>query len=391
MLKFNFENKSEIIFGCNDELVLAKTLKRFGASKVLICYGGGGGHYLNSILERVKAVLTSESLQFSEFGGIIANPLRGHALKGVEAARESKADFILAIGGGSVIDTAKFIAAGVMNANVWSLFQSGDAAGLETALPLGAVLTIPAAGSEGSSGTVIRDELTGKKYAIMAECLRPKFAFINPAYCTTLPSQQIANGASDILAHLMERYFSPQKNIRVTDKLLAAAMQSVLEIAPTLYKDSKNYDLWSEFCLLGLIAHNGMLDMGRGIQDWACHVIENNFLSGTHNIAHGAGLAIMFPAWLKHVGKMRPAKVLQFAKEVMQASGKTEGAIISDGIARLESFYKTLKLPTTLSEVGIDADDVKKLAADTFPVDITLGGYGQLSFNDIERIITLAK
>lgn len=260
----------------------------------MICYGGGS--VINSgLLKKITDALIKEKINFVEFSGISANPLKNHALKGIDFAKKNKVDFVLAIGGGSVIDTAKCIAAGAVNNNVWKFYQTeDDAVDLERALSLGVVLTIPAAGSEGSSGSVIRDEKTGIKYAIMAECLRPKFAFINPEYCFTLPKEQIANGASDILAHLLERYFSPQDNIMVTDKLLTAAMQAIIEISPKVYNDNTNYNYWSEFCLLGTLAHNGMLDMGRNIQDWASHIIKIIFYQVRITLHMGLGFQLYF-------------------------------------------------------------------------------------------------
>ncbi len=391
MLNFVYENKSEIIFGKNDESVLANTLVKFGAKKVLMCYGKNSVK-ASGLLDKITNALTAHKIKFVEFGGISSNPLKSYAEKGVELAKKNKINFVLAVGGGSVIDTAKYIAGAYFNKNMWNFYTNPQSAiNLKNALPLGVVLTIPAAGSEGSNGTVLRDDETGVKYDVMAECLRPKFAFINPEYAMTLSKTQIANGVSDILSHLMERYFSPLDNVFVTDKLLTAAMQSVIEIAPKLIKDSTNYNYWGELCQLGLMAHNGMLDMGRSVQDWASHAIENKLISGRYNISHGTGMAIMFLAWLKVVAKKYPNKILEFTTSVLGADGKTKEQKIANGIKKLEDFYKKLGLPTTLKQIKINADEVVKFANEYFLKDIVLGGYGKLTHDEILKVIEMAK
>lgn len=391
MLNFTYENKSEIIFGKNDENVLADALIKFGAKKVLLCYGKSSVKK-SGLLDRIINSLSSKKIKYVEFGGISANPLKSDAIACAEFAKKNKVNFILAIGGGSVIDTAKFVAGAYFNKNMWNYYINSQTSGnLKKALPLGVVLTIPAAGSECSNGSVLRDEETGIKYDVMAECLRAKFAFVNPEYAMTLPKAQLANGASDILSHLMERYFSPLDNVLVSDKLLVAAMQGVIEISPKLLKDFTNYDYWAELCQFGLLAHNGMLDMGRGVQDWATHVIENKLISGKFNVAHGTGLAIIFPAWLKVVSKKFPDRILEFSTKVLGAEGKTKEQKIANGIKKLEDFYKKLGLPTTLKQIKLKAEDVAKLASEYFPQDIILGGYGKLTFDEILKVIETAK
>ena len=391
MNDFIYANKTELVFGKDAELKVGERLQGFGAKRVLICFGQGSAEK-SGLLQRIESQLKKHGIDYVKYGGICANPLKSHTLQGVQFAKDNHADFILAIGGGSVIDAAKCIAAGAVNTNVWNFYdgtQSEDE--LTHALPVGAVLTIPAAGSEGSTASVIRDEKSGKKYAVSAEVLRPAFAFINPELCKTLPPYQIANGVSDILAHLMERYFSPQEDIILTDKLLTGAMQAMFEIAPKLYKNPQSYTNWAQLCLLGTLAHNGMLDIGRDIQDWATHQIENTFLSGVYNIAHGAGLSIIFCAWLKTVANTKPKKILQFCSEVLHAGGKDSQEIIANGIRALESFYTSLNLPITLFDVQINADEVKKLVQSAYHEKTILGGYGRLTKNNILQLIETAR
>ena len=389
MLDFIFEYKTELLFGKNKELLVGERVKNIGAKRVLICYGQASAKK-SGLLDNIIDSLEQAKVKYFEYGGVRANPAKSHALAGIDFAKDNQIDFVLALGGGSVIDEAKCIAVGALHDNGWSFYENSIQSPTK-ALPIGAVLTLPAAGSENSTASVIRDEKTGRKHSIHAECIRPRFAFINPELCFSLPKNQIANGSSDILAHLMERYFSPQDNVVISDKLLTGAMQGLFEIAQRVYNDNTNYDYWSELCLIGSLAHNDMLSLGREKQDWGCHSIENMLLSGIYNTAHGTGLAIIFPAWLKYVSKTKPSKVLQFAIEIMGAEGKTSEEIISNGIKKLERFYKSLNLPVTLAEINIAANDVKKLVSTYYKPNTVLGGYGELKISDIEKVIELAK
>jgi len=384
MENFIYENTSRLIFGKHDESVIAAEIKRLGAKKVLVHYGQGS-IVRSGLLGKITKALTDHKIKYVEYGGVVANPLREHTLAGLALAKKEKVDLVLAIGGGSVIDSAKCICAGLTNADIWSYYTDKTKKLPNPAAPLGVVLTIPAAGSEGSCASVMKDEATGIKYGLHNDTLRSRFAFVNPDYCETLPREQVAYGASDILAHMLERYFSPHDHVVATDKLLTGAIQAVLEIAPKAYKDPANYAYMAEFCLLGTLAHNGMLSLGRNVQAWEAHPIEMAFISGKYNQSHGTGLAIIFPAWLKHVAKTRPTKVQQFANEVM---GEKSVAL---AIAKLEKWYKSLGLATTLKEVGIDVKDAIEVATVALEPKIPLGGYGQLTMTDIENIIRLAK
>jgi len=383
MKNFEYQNKTKIIFGRNDESVIAAELTALGAKKVLIHYGQNS-IVKSGLLGRVKMALDSAGIKYIEFGGVKPNPLRSHAIEGVALAKREKVDFILAIGGGSVIDSAKCIAVGAVNANVWD-YYTGKKTDIKKALPIGVVLTIPAAGSENSTGSVIVDDESSLKYFIGSGLIRATFSVINPDYCVTLPKTQIAYGASDILAHLLERYFSPTENVGLTDKILGAAIQQMFEIAPKVFADPTEYEYMAEFCLLGTLAHNGMLSLGRVYEDWGSHDIEMAACSGPHDVAHGAGLAVIFPAWLKFVAKTKPAKIQQFATEVMNE--KT----VDKAIAKLQTFYKSLGLEITLGGLGIQLEDATNFARLKFGKDTVLGGYGKLSLDDILKILEIAK
>lgn len=387
MQDFIYENKCEIHFGGRSENHIAECVKKFGGTRVLLHFGGGS-IVKNGLFDKVKNALTKAGLKVFEQGGVRPNPCQLVADEGIALARREKIDFILAVGGGSVIDSAKCVAVGVNNGNVWDFYtKKKDLSKLKNVLPVGVVLTIPAAGSECSTTSVIRYESDGLKYTINCEAIRPKFAIVNPVYCTTLPAGQIANGISDIFAHLFERFFAEDsvKNAIVTDKILIGAMHSVLEISPKVYKDftsksesERTSDHLSDLCLIGTLAHNGMLNMGRGAGCWASHRIDNRLLSGIKDIAHGEGLAITIPAYLKFMSKKKPARVEQFTCEVISIAG-------------LEKFYKSLGLPIRLRDMKLSVDEVKPLVKIGFPTGGLLGGYGQLSIEEIEEIIEIAK
>jgi alcohol dehydrogenase YqhD (iron-dependent ADH family) len=391
MNDFVYSNKTKLIFGKDVENKIGSEIKLLGYTNILIVYGQQSV-IKSGLLDRTKASLTNAGLQFVEFGGVSANPTKSHMLQGVELAKSKGVDFVLGVGGGSVIDEAKAIAVGAVNDDVWRIFTDNNAASKMTkVLPTGAVLTLPAAGSENSTASVIRDEISGRKYSIGGnELIRPAIAFVNPELMFTLPKVQIANGASDMLAHMLERYFSPQTDVVATDYLLMGGIQAVLDIAPKLYKDNTNYQLWLEFCLLGTVAHNNMLSMGRNKQDWGTHVMENQFLSGVYNIAHGTGLAILFLSWLKLMLNKKPQKILQFCKQVMKAQGDDDTQVIKNGIENLRLFYKSLDLPVSLSEVNIEPNAVKEIAKQIFDKKTKLGAYGELNIDDMIQIIDFA-
>jgi len=190
---------------------------------------------------------------------------------------------------------------------------------------------------------------------------------------------------------MMERYFSPQEDVTATDNLIGGAIKALMKVAVKLYNNPTNYEYWAEFCLLGTLAHNDMLNMGRDVQDWGTHSIENKLLSGPFDIAHGAGLAIIFPAWLKYVSTKRPGKIVQWAREVMGIVGNDDATVIKEGIAALEAFYKSINLKLTMSEVAIQLEEVKALASKLYTKDIKLGAYGELNFEEILKVLELAK
>ncbi|GHV01320.1 NADH-dependent alcohol dehydrogenase [Clostridia bacterium] len=388
MLNFVYQNANAIVLGRFPESKIADLLSEYGAKRVLLHYGKGSA-VSSGLLGRIEAELTGRKIAFVKYGGVSANPLKSFALKGVEFSRREAVDFVLAIGGGSVIDSAKCIAAGAADGDVWKCYKGERK--LKAALPLGCVLTIPAAGSEGGPHSVIRDDESGCKFALYSPFLVPRFAFINPEYCFTLPKEQIAYGASDILAHLLERYFSREEECgELTDALLAACIRTVFRIAPKLVKDNKNYDLWAEMCLCGTLAHNDMLSMGRN-GDWGTHGAENAVLSGVHNLAHGAGLAILFPAWLKLMSRKSPERVLSFARLATDARDGAAKPSAEMAIEQLERFYASIGLKTRLSQIGLSMSQVSPVLRDLYGYDTRVGAFGQLTAAEIEELFRLAE
>lgn len=390
MENFEFYNTTRIIFGKGSLSSLALHIKGCGGTKVLIHYGGKSV-IKNGILDAVKKLLKENAIQFVEIGGVVPNPHLQLALKGAELAKAEGVDFILAVGGGSVIDSAKCLACATCCDDIWSYFMDGSKV-VQNALPLGVVLTIPAAGSESSNGAVITDEVSGLKRDACSEVMLPKFSIIDPEYTYSLPEEQIANGACDILAHMMERYFTSVQGVDFTSRILEGAMKSHIANSKKVMKDRYNYSLRAEMSLAAIYAHNGMFNVGR-IGDWASHNIEHE-LSAINNVAHGAGLAIVFPAWMKYIHSLGKGEEIfvSFAKNVFDVeSGLSNDTTILEGIRRLEKFYKELGLPTRLHEIHIGEENFDVISKNALLNRAHIGNLVKLNSDDIFKILQLAK
>jgi len=388
MINFKFYNPSKIIFGKKTEEDVAKEIKSLGKSRVLLVYGGGSIKKAG-LYDIVVNKLKEENIFFCELSGVQPNPRLALVYEGIKLCRENQIDFILAVGGGSVIDTAKGVSVGVhYDGDVWDLFLGKGRH--KNALPLGSILTIAAAGSETSNSCVItkEDGLEKKSYAT-ADVI-PKFAIMNPELTYSLPAYQTACGCSDILAHLMERYFTHVTHVDYTDRLLEASMRTVIDYAPLAMKNPTNYDYRAEIMWVGSLAHNGLLNTGR-IGDWASHKIEHE-LSGIYDIAHGAGLSIVFPAWMKYVYKENIDRFVQFAVKVFDVNLPLENKeeIIKEGINKLEEFYKRIDLPVYLHEVDIDDKHFKEMAAKCCEYG-PVGEFKKMYAPDVESVYNLAK
>lgn len=393
MNNFDYVNKTRLVFGKGEENNVGALLKEYGANKILLHYGKDSIKK-SGLYDKVIASLNKANIAFVELGGVEANPKLGLARQGVKIAREERVDFILAVGGGSVIDSAKAIAAGVYyEGDVWDLYKYK--APVDKALSIATILTLPAAGSESSDSTVLTNENDMRKQSFGTELIRPVFSIINPEIYFTLPKSQIANGLTDMLCHVMERYFTNTDNVQLTDGLCESVMKTIMRIGVKLIDNPTDYDLWAEIAFAGTVAHNGLIGMGR-VEDWASHDIEHE-LSAIYDIAHGAGLAIINPAWIKYVYKHNMPMFMQWAVNVMgvRADMKNPDGMIQEGIEKLENFYKRIGQAVRLSEIGISDENFDLMATKATNLDWTeskfIGGFKLLGKDDIKAIYELAK
>lgn len=369
MNNFTFYSPTEFVFGKDTETQVGTICKRYGANKVLVVYGGQSAKK-SGLLDRVLAALHAEGLATVELGGIKPNPTDPKVYEGIELARKHSIDFVLAVGGGSVIDTAKAICVGTpYDGDFWD-FYIGKARA-EKALPVAVVLTIPAAGSEGSGNSVITREATLQKLGIRYPMLlRPKFSIMNPVLTFTLPEWQTASGIADMMAHILERYLSNSEDVMVGDRLCEGALMAIMDAAPHVMAKPDDYGARANIMWAGMIAHNDTCSCGRE-EDWSTHAIEHE-LSALYDVTHGAGLAVMFPAFLQYMAQHNPHKVAQLAVRVFGAEASTQDISAMDdaeqqrlameGATRLRTFFHdVLRLPVTLTDLGIANPDYDTL------------------------------
>ena len=386
MLNFEFCSPTKFVFGRDTQHQVGKLVLEAGGTRALIVYGGGSV-VRSGLLDQVKASLEAAGVPYCELGGVKPNPRSDLVYEGIRLCRENNCDFVLPVGGGSAIDTAKAIADGVpYDGDFWD-FYCGKAAP-KTALPHGCVLTIPAAGSEGSNSSVITQLETNLKRGLSTEFHRPRFAVMNPELTFTLPRYQLACGATDMMAHIMERYFTNTKDVALTDRLAEALLVSIKEAAPIAVKDDQNYEAHATLMWAGMLAHNNSVGVGRE-QDWGSHHIGHE-LSAEYDCAHGASLAVVFPAWMKYVYKHDVKRFVQFATRVwdVDPAGKSDEEIALEGIARTQEFFVSIGMPKTFEEVGGKAEDIPMLAAKV--VNGQTGRFVHLLPPQIEEILKIA-
>ena len=359
MDNFVFTNPTKIIFGKDTENQTGSEIKRF-ASKVLLHFGGGSV-VRSGLLDRVKASLRASGVEFVELGGVEPNPRVSLVREGIALCRREGIAFILAVGGGSVIDSAKAIAVGVpYSGDVWDFYEYSAVP--ESALSLGVVLTIPAAGSESSPSTVISNAELKLKRGLTTELVRPCFAIMNPELTFTLPAYQTACGAADIMAHIMERYFTNTLHVELTDRLCEAALRTIIANVPRVLEEPAGYDARAEIMWTGTVAHNDLLGTGRE-GDWGSHSIEHE-ISAIYDVAHGAGLAVVFPAWMRPVYRHVVPRFAQFAHRVwdVEMDFRNPERTALEGIDRLEAFFRTIGLPVRLSDMKITGERIQEMA-----------------------------
>jgi len=388
MDNFDFRNPTKIIFGRGTEARVGAETAGY-ARKVLLHYGGGSVK-ASGLLGRVTDSLRAAGVEWVELGGVVPNPRLSLVHEGVQLCKQHGLELVLAVGGGSVIDSAKAIAMGaVMDGDVWDYYLGKGSP--TAALPVATVLTIPAAGSESSTGTVITKEEGLLKRPVNSDLLYPVFSILNPELAFTLPRFQVACGAADIMAHLMERYFTNVQNVAFMDRMLEATMKTIQEQAPLVLARPTDYAAWSEFMWAGTIAHNNLLNTGR-VGDWASHDIEHE-LSGIYDVAHGAGLAVVFPAWMKHVMGRDTARFAQWAVRVwnVEMDYFHPETTAREGVRRLEAWYHGLGLGTRLIDLGIGTDRLDEMAAKgTDGNTRTVGNFIQLDQAGVRRVLELA-
>ena len=393
MDNFKFYSPTYFVFGKDEENSVGEYVKKFGGSKVLIHYGGGSV-VRSGLLDRVKASLKKENIEYVELGGVKPNPRSGLVYKGIDICKKEGIDFILAVGGGSTIDSAKGIAAGaVYDGDFWDYYSESKNMMVEEALPIGTVLTIAAAGSEGSPDTVITKEEGMYKRAAHGDALRPKFSILNPALTQTLPAYQTACGITDIMAHLYERYMTNTTEVEVTDRLIEGLLLTMIKEGPKAVKDNNDYDSRDNIMWAGMMAHNNSCGVGR-TQDWSSHTIEHE-LSAQYDCAHGAGLAVIMPACLSYNVKHDVARFARVAVNVWGCKMNEDNPEITarEGIERFKQFLHEIGMPTSFSELGAKEEDIEKMAEVACYGDGRDGyvyGFVNLNKEDVINIYKLA-
>ena len=388
MLDFTFYSPTKFVFGRDTENQAGAMVKEFGGSNVLIHYGGGSV-VRSGLLDRVKASLDASGVKYTELGGVHPNPLSDLVYEGIDICRKQNIDFILAVGGGSAIDSAKAIALGTLyDGDFWD-FYSG-AAPLRKALPVGTVLTIAAAGSEGSGDSVITNKTTMEKRGAGGECIRPKFSILNPALTQTLPAYQTACGITDIMAHVFERYISNTPDVEITDRLCEAVLIAMKNEAPKVIADPNDYEARANIMWAGMVAHNNIVGVGRE-QDWNSHGIEHE-LSGLYDCAHGAGLAVIMPAWMTYV---MHTNVMRFAQAAVRIWGcdmdfqNPERTALA-GIKAFRTFLHNIGMPINFAELGAKEEDIPALVEKFGIGEGKTGGFANLDKDDIAEIYRIA-
>ena len=359
MNNFTFYSPTYFVFGKDEENNAGKYVKRFGGSKVLIHYGGGSV-VRSGLLERVKNSLQEQGIASVELGGVKPNPRSGLVYEGIELCRKENVDFVLAVGGGSTIDSAKAIAAGtVYEGDFWDFYMGKP---VTKALPVGTILTIAAAGSEGSPDSVITKEEGMLKRGASGEAYRPVFSILNPALTQTLPAYQTACGITDIMAHLFERYFTNTRDVEVTDRVIEGLLMTMIHEAPKVIADPNDYQARANIMWAGMVAHNNCCGVGRD-QDWASHALEHE-LSALYDCAHGAGLAVVFPAWMEYTMHHDVMRFAQVASRVWGCPMDFQNPEVTAkaGILAFRNFLKSIGMPQSITEFGGKEEDVAYLA-----------------------------
>lgn len=392
MLNFEYYTPTKVVFGKDTEKQAGELVKAFGGTKVLVHFGGQSAKK-SGLLDRICNSLEEAGLSYVTLGGVVPNPHLSKVYEGIEQCKKEGVDFILAVGGGSVIDSGKAIGYGVANeGDVWDFYAKKRTA--KACLPIGAVLTIAAAGSEMSNSSVITNEDGWLKRGYNDDVSRCKFAVMNPELTYTLPAYQTASGCVDILMHTMERYFTKAENTMLTDSVAEGLMRTVIYNAKVLAEDPENYDARAQVMWAGSLSHNGLTGCGTE-GDWASHQLEHE-LGGMFDVAHGAGLAAVWGSWARYVYKEKPARFAQFAANVFNIPWNSSNLeqMALDGIQAMEAFYRSIHMPTSLAELGVNPteEQIQELAKKcSFMGKRTVGTFKVLQIPDMEAIYKMAR
>lgn len=353
MFNFRYYTPTEVLFGKGTEEQTGAMVKKYHGTKVLIHYGGGSV-IRSGLLDKVKASLDREEIGYVELGGVVPNPHLELVYEGIELAKKEKVDFLLAVGGGSVIDSCKAIAYALAepDKDVWELYEHTRTA--KACFPVASVLTIAAAGSEMSNSSVITRAADNSKRAYDDDLSRPKFAIMNPEWTMSLPDYQSMSGCTDIMMHTMERYFTQGGNMEITDSLAEGLLRTVMHNAQILHKDPSNYEARAEIMWSSSLAHNGLTGCGNDGGDFVTHMIEHE-MGGMFDVTHGAGLAAVWPSWARYVCREDLPRFVQYARNVMGVTAEgTDEEIAELGIQAMEAFYHSIDMPINMKELGIE-------------------------------------
>ena len=396
MVNFEYYTPTKVIFGKDRENEVGALVRADGGTKVLVHFGGGSVKR-SGLLDRVLASLDAAGITHVELGGVVPNPRLSKVREGIELGKKEGVDFLLAVGGGSVIDSTKAIGYGMCcDGDVWDFYE-GKAVPA-ACLPIGCVLTIAAAGSEMSSSSVITNEEGWKKRGVNNDLSRARFAVMNPELTYTLPAYQTASGCVDILYHTIERYFSGGETVEPTDYMAEGLMRTILEMAPRAIAEPTDYESHAAIMWAGSLSHNGLTGAGRSgrgrVGDWASHQLEHE-LSGMFDVTHGAGLAAVWGGWSRYVMPAAPARFARFARNVMGVHMEGDDtAVALAGIEAFEAFLRSIHMPTNIRELGLELTEaqIDELSWKcTFFGKRTIGSVKVLELEDIKAIYHMAR
>lgn len=395
MNNFQYYAPTRVVFGRGTEEQTGELVRSFGGTKALVHYGGGSA-VRSGLLARVLASLDRAGVAYVELGGVVPNPRLSKVREGIELCRKEQVDFLLSVGGGSVIDSCKAIGYGLCyEGDVWDLYERKAVPA--ASMPMGCVLTLAATGSEMSDSSVITNEDGWKKRGLSSDLSRQRFAVLNPELTFTLPAWQTASGCADILSHTLERYFSGPETVEPTDSVAEGLLRSVMEMAKRAVRDPRDYDARAAILWAGSLSHNDLTGCGRGsggrAGDWACHQLEHE-LSGMFDVTHGAGLAALWGAWSRYVVGAAPGRFARFARNVMGIAEADDEQAALAGISAYEDFLRSIGMPVTIGGLGItlSEDQIQTLAWKcSFEGRRTIGCLRVLERADMEEIYRRAR